>query len=104
MRMDIRSSKALMKYIKTYRDTVIVGSAASKTQVIGTRPPRDIDITVKDVSAAKHILSKFLKTKDGKHRIDIHGFEMGGKAGRYHRFGFETKTSIKLEFTNFSKH
>jgi len=97
MRMDKQTASQLLNFLKAHPRTTIGGSAASYTQVIGARQPRDIDILVrkwtdfltgskKTVGAAKGFFSR-IRTPSGKHLIDIHGREMYHPGG-YHRFGF----------------
>lgn len=99
MRMDETQARQFTDFYKTYGG-VIGGSAASYTQVLGARQPRDLDYfmqrfllgTEKKVSFAKSILPTRIR---GKHLIDIHGKEMY-YWGRYHRFGFVSKRSVKI--------
>jgi len=91
--------------------TTIGGSAASRTQIIGARQPRDLDIFVrrrldvflgskKEIVSAKKYIGK-IRTPTGKHLVDIHGTEMF-KPGRYHRFGFVSKKPVRIgEFKFF---
>ena len=98
MRLKPSEATRVMNYFKNTRGTVLGGSAASYTQVRpslwtrfrGSVKPRDVDLLVKDVSQAK---SYFGKTP---HKIDVHGYEFGGKGGRYHRFGFMTQSPKKI--------
>ena len=105
IRMDSHTANRTIKWIKQNPDTVIGGSAASKTQVVGARTPRDIDILVpeKKLLIAKKFFEGYTKTPSGEHRIDIHSFEFGGKGGKYHRFGFETKSPTKIQGTKYMR-
>jgi len=102
MRMDKETAGRVIDYLNKNPRDVIGGSAASYTQIEGARQPRDIDILVqkliggteKKVALAKQQLSP-LRTKSGEHVIDIHGKEMYAP-GKYHRFGFSSKSPIKI--------
>jgi hypothetical protein len=99
MRLDPKAAGRVLSYLKQHPRTTIGGSAASYTQIVGARQPRDIDVFVhgkgKTVTKAKLEL-KPLKTKTGQHMIDIHGTELY-KPGRYYRFGFRSKDPIKID-------
>jgi len=105
MRMDKQTASQLLNFLKAQPKTTIGGSAASYTQVIGARQPRDIDILVRKWSdfltgdkqtagAAKGFFSR-IRTPSGKHLIDIHGREMY-YPGKYHRFGFVSQRPVKI--------
>ena len=107
MRLDTKSAKATIKFLEKHPKTTIGGSAASYTQIEGARSPRDIDLLLKGgdkeiASAKKWFGSKLLKTKEGQHRIDIHGTEMF-KPGRHVEFGFSSKTPRKISGTRYLK-
>lgn len=89
-RLDPKIASDVLGYLKANPKTVIGGSGASYTQIYGARQPRDIDLLVKQVGQAKGYI------KGGSHVVDIHGFDMGGKGGRYLRFGVETQSPIKI--------
>jgi len=89
-RLDPKTASDVLGYLKANPKTVIGGSGASYTQIYGARQPRDVDLLVKQVGQAKGYI------KGGSHVVDIHGFDMGGKGGRYLGFGMETQSPIKI--------
>ena len=94
MRMDKKTAGEIINYLKAHpRTTVIGGSAASYTQVVGARAPRDIDLLI---TKGKLLKGAFKELGRKPHIIDIHGPELGGKAGVYHKFGFITQKPIKI--------
>jgi len=98
MRLDEKAAWRTIEFLRAHPKTVVGGSAASYTQIVGARQPRDIDLLIKGgekaVKTAKQELSP-TKTKTGQHMIDIHGKEMY-TSGKYHRFGFVSKDPIKI--------
>ena len=102
-RMDQKSAAQVIRYLETHPKTTIGGSAASYTQIEGARVPQDIDLLLpggkKSVIQAKQFF-KYTKTAKGEHLIDIHGKEFF-KPGMHHRFGFRSKSPIKIEGTRF---
>ena len=96
VRMDSKTAGRVVDYLRLHPDSVVGGSAASRTQILGARSPRDVDLLVRDVGGAKDYFSGAIKTSSGQHRVDIHGFDFGGKPGRYHRFGFSTQSSTRI--------
>ena len=97
MRLDSKTAKNVMSYLKSHPKSVIGGSSSQFAQTYKSIwfkhrdiKPRDIDLLVKDVGYAK----KFIGGRS--HQVDVHGFEMGGKSGRYMRFGFTTQRPIKI--------
>jgi hypothetical protein len=107
MRMNRRTAIRTMQYLEKHPKTTIGGSAASYAQIEKFRMPRDLDLLLKggdkDVSAAKRFFGKsLLKTKDGQHRIDIHGKEFF-KPMEHHEFGFISKTPVKIKLYRYMK-
>jgi len=104
-RVDPKTGERINLFLKKEPKTVVGGSAASKTQVFKARTPRDVDILVpeKKLTMTKKFFKGYTKTPKGEHKIDIHTFEYGGKAGRYHRFGFETKSPTKIGGTKYMR-
>ena len=104
MRLDSKTAKSVMGYLEQNPKSVIGGSASQYAQVSKSTwykyrdiKPRDIDILVKDVKGAKSFIG-------GKsHQVDIHGYEFGGKGGKYIRFGFETQKSMKIDTNRFMR-
>jgi len=116
MRMTPKSSQRLMSYLEAHPESVLGGSSSQYTQTSqslwrrfakyrGSRGynPRDIDFLVKNQMEAKTYIGRLRKVyqkgvpfSKRPHRIDIHGFDMGGKGGRYYEFGFETQRPIKI--------
>ena len=74
MRMTPSAAEKTISWLSKHPESVIGGSAASKTQIIGSRTPRDIDLLVKPkkLGMAKRFFGKEMKTSYGEHRIDIH--------------------------------
>lgn len=97
MRLDSKTAGGVLKYLQKNPKTVIGGSASQYAQTgrglwykYRNIKPRDVDLLVKNVSEGKFSI------RARPHQVDIHGFEMGGKAGKYYRFGFETQKPIKI--------
>ena len=97
MRLDPKTSQNVMSYLEQHPRSVIGGSASQYAQTgrslwykYRSIKPRDIDLLLKDVSGAK------ISIKGSPHQVDIHGFDFGGKGGKYIRFGFETKSPVKI--------
>jgi len=107
IQMDKTTADQFLSYYAAHKG-VVGGSAASYTQIVGARPPRDVDYFMQRflrstdplVKSAKRILPT--KTKAGEHLIDIHGEEMY-KPGLYHRFGFVSKRPVKIEGIKYFK-
>lgn len=98
MRLKPSEAENVIGYLRSEPSSVIGGSASSYTQVKpslwstwrGSVKPRDIDILVKNVVEAKGYFGR------SPHKIDIHGFEFGGKSGQYYRFGFITQSPKRI--------
>lgn len=105
-RMDAKTAEFFLSSYKTHGG-VIGGSAASYTQVVGARTPRDIDwFLQKWFGSTKALeaqakaglpwgLRKIQIKGKWKHRIDIHGKEMYAP-GKYARFGFASESPTKI--------
>jgi hypothetical protein len=104
MRLKTYQAKQVVSFLKSRPSSVLGGSASAYPQVRRSlwykyrkESPRDIDLFVKDPKGAKWYI-------DAKpHVVDIHSFEMGGKPGRYFRFGFETQRHRTLTVFDESK-
>jgi len=100
-RMDEKTAQMFMRYYRG--DIVIGGSAAARSQIIGARTARDMDIflqrillgTDKKISLAKQYFGKHRFDIYGRKVIDIHGKEMY-KPGAMYRFGLEMKRPVKI--------
>jgi len=97
MRLDKDTASRVISYLENNPRSVIGGSASSYAQTYKriwfkyrSVKPRDIDLLVKDVTGAKKSIGGM------SHQVDIHGFEFGGKGGRYYRFGFETQSPTRI--------
>jgi len=89
MRLDPKTAGRVISYLQRNPRTVIGGSASAYAQLQGVRTPQDIDLLVKDVRGAK------MSIDARPHQVDIHGFDFGGKPGKYIRLGFETQRPVK---------
>jgi hypothetical protein len=109
MRLSPAEASKVTSYLKTDPKAVVGGSAAQYSQVKKSLwfkyrdvKPRDVDLLVKDAGVTKKVLGKRLTGSD-HHKVDVHDFSFGGKAGKYLKFGFETKSPVKVGSQKFMR-
>lgn len=130
-RLTPKGERAVKSFMEQNTQSVIGGSASAKTQVIGARTPRDIDLLIQSrggfkgvVKAlpealrtrrspfsianermtlqAKQYFEGMLKTPEGQHAIDIHGREFY-EPGRVLQFGFKSKQPTTISNVRYMR-